>query len=174
MGVGCQKIFIYIAIRISKIQLSASDPEKSKIRVLRFRRAWSAFTVGNAILMNLMLIAPQMQVLQFNLPNTFIWIISVLVVCIILGWVLYLSIRLGQGGSRIKLSGSGMNGEKMNRDDDKFWKWGSFYYNPEDPSLMVEKRFGIGWTMNFGNKWAWVIMSLLILIITAVIILSPS
>lgn len=25
------------------------------------------------------------------------------------------------------------------------------YNNPNDPSLMVNKRFGIGWTINFGN-----------------------
>ena len=61
----------------------------------------------------------------------------------------------------------------MSRDDDNYWKWGSIYYNPQDPSLMVEKRFGIGWTMNFGNKWAWVVLSIFILIIVAVIILAP-
>lgn len=30
------------------------------------------------------------------------------------------------------------------------------YYNPDDPAFLVEKRAGFGWTLNYGNKWAWV------------------
>jgi uncharacterized membrane protein len=41
---------------------------------------------------------------------------------------------------------------------DRAWKGGLFYYNPDDPAIMVEKRFGIGWTLNFGNKWSWIIL----------------
>nr|UWI51501.1 DUF5808 domain-containing protein [Clostridioides difficile] len=35
--------------------------------------------------------------------------------------------------------------------DEKYWMAGIIYNNPNDPSLMVDKRFGIGWTINFGN-----------------------
>ncbi|MDX5709234.1 DUF5808 domain-containing protein, partial [Clostridioides difficile] len=34
---------------------------------------------------------------------------------------------------------------------EKYWIAGIMYNNPNDPSLMVNKRFGIGWTINFGN-----------------------
>jgi uncharacterized membrane protein len=46
----------------------------------------------------------------------------------------------------------------VNRDDDRFWKLGMVYFNREDPSLLVNKRFGIGRTFNFGNPVAWVII----------------
>lgn len=46
--------------------------------------------------------------------------------------------------------------------DDNNWKWGLFYYNPNDPKLMVPKRFGIGWTFNFGHTMAYVIMGLIL------------
>ncbi|MFL8710088.1 DUF5808 domain-containing protein [Clostridioides sp. GD02377] len=36
-------------------------------------------------------------------------------------------------------------------DDEKHWIAGIIYNNPNDPSLMVDKRFGIGYTVNFGN-----------------------
>lgn len=36
-------------------------------------------------------------------------------------------------------------------DDEKHWIAGIIYNNPNDPSLMVDKRFGIGYTINFGN-----------------------
>ncbi len=37
------------------------------------------------------------------------------------------------------------------RDDDRYWYGGFFYNNPDDPALFVPKRFGLGWTMNFGH-----------------------
>ncbi len=47
------------------------------------------------------------------------------------------------------------------RTDDANWRAGIFYVNREDPALFVEKRFGIGYTLNFGNPWSWVMMALL-------------
>jgi uncharacterized membrane protein len=48
---------------------------------------------------------------------------------------------------------------------DACWKWGQIYYNPHDPALMVEKRFGIGYTVNFGNRSSWLLIALLLLIV---------
>lgn len=36
-------------------------------------------------------------------------------------------------------------------DDDNNWILGSIYNNPNDPSLFVQKRFGVGWTVNIGS-----------------------
>ena len=47
------------------------------------------------------------------------------------------------------------------RDDrtpDRCWKAGIFYVNPADPALFVAKRLGIGYTLNFGNPWSWVVL----------------
>ena len=35
---------------------------------------------------------------------------------------------------------------------DRGWKFGLIYVNPNDPALLVEKRFGVGYTLNFGNR----------------------
>ena len=53
-------------------------------------------------------------------------------------------------------------------DDDKYWVLGCFYYNPNDPSAFVQKRFGIGWTVNLGSSKGKLMVAciLLILIIT--------
>ena len=37
------------------------------------------------------------------------------------------------------------------RDDDRYWSGGIFYNNPDDPALFVPKRYGLGWTLNFGH-----------------------
>lgn len=42
--------------------------------------------------------------------------------------------------------------ENFDFDDDRYWIWGQFYYNPKDSRAMVEKRFGTGTTMNMGSK----------------------
>ncbi len=47
---------------------------------------------------------------------------------------------------------------------DEHWKMGLFYYNPDDPALLVEKRFGIGYTMNFARPVAWVVLALVAVI----------
>lgn len=41
---------------------------------------------------------------------------------------------------------------------DSCWKLGLLYFNPSDPSLFVAKRFGFGYTINFGNRWSWAIV----------------
>jgi len=51
------------------------------------------------------------------------------------------------------------------------WK-GIYYYAPEYPALLVPKRFGIGWTLNFGNPWSWVVLAVIILAVALPFILS--
>ena len=66
--------------------------------------------------------------------------------------------RGGQGGSHATVTaGTAPVGD---RTPDACWKWGVFYVNPADPSILVEKRFGIGYTLNFGNRWTWVVLAL--------------
>lgn len=51
---------------------------------------------------------------------------------------------------------------------DECWRGGVFYYNPDDPAFLVEKRIGFGWTLNYANKWSW-ICSVVILALPLVI-----
>lgn len=37
------------------------------------------------------------------------------------------------------------------REEDRYWYGGFFYNNPDDPAVFVPKRFGLGWTVNFGH-----------------------
>ncbi len=50
------------------------------------------------------------------------------------------------------------------RTPDSRWKWGLFYFDAEDPALLVAKRFGLGYTLNFANRWSWALLALLVLI----------
>jgi len=61
---------------------------------------------------------------------------------------------------RISRSRKGSTGDGT---PDACWRWGMFYYNPDDPSLLVEKRMGLGWTLNFGNRWSWALIAVMFL-----------
>lgn len=39
--------------------------------------------------------------------------------------------------------------------DDRHWKAGLVYYDPDDPTIFIEKRFGIGYTMNMARPATW-------------------
>jgi uncharacterized membrane protein len=68
--------------------------------------------------------------------------------------------RGGQGGSRATVTaGAAPVGD---RTPDGCWKWGLWYVNPADPSILIEKRFGFGYTLNLGNRWTWVVLALLL------------
>lgn len=51
------------------------------------------------------------------------------------------------------------------------WK-GIFYSNPDDPAVFVPKRHGIGYTLNFGNPWSWLVLVLIFAAVAAPLILS--
>ncbi len=55
---------------------------------------------------------------------------------------------------------------------DECWKGGGvIYYNPDDPALMVEKRFGAGYTFNFANRWSWALLGSLVLIVLSIFLI---
>ena len=57
------------------------------------------------------------------------------------------------------------------REDDQYWYEGFFYNNPDDPAMFVPKRFGLGWTLNFGHPRARLfLISLLILVLVLVLV----
>lgn len=96
--------------------------------------------------------------------------------------IIALFIRLGQGGSRLAgavpatatVAPVSDRRPVGDRTADRYWKLGVFYVNREDPAVFVEKRFGIGYTINFGHNGAWVFLAVLVAIVVLTIILVPS
>ena len=52
------------------------------------------------------------------------------------------------------------------------WRGGFFYVNPEDPALIVPKRYGIGYTFNYGHRLALPLTILLIAVPLAIAIVA--
>ena len=79
--------------------------------------------------------------------------------------------RLGQGGSGMPSAeepDSVATRPVGDRTEDRFWKLGVLYFNRNDPSVMVEKRFGLGYTMNFARPVAWAIVLIPVLALFAI------
>ncbi len=157
-------VFVYWIIGQSKQQVDPDNPEQSVVQNQVFRLRWSAFIVF--VGMALLLVFTWMQATFLGLVKTRWMIIGVplLVGGLIVVAALVLAVTTGQGGSRLRFSQS-KNGKLINRDEDRFWKLGMFYYNPDDPAIFVEKRFGIGWTNNFAQplSWLWLLGSVVVL-----------
>ena len=75
---------------------------------------------------------------------------------IFVGATIAVSVVYGQSGSRLvkRLEESG----DIIADNDEHWKAGIFYWNKDDASLILPKRFGVGWTMNWARPAAWLIV----------------
>ncbi len=55
---------------------------------------------------------------------------------------------------------------------DSCWRLSQFYYNPADHAVFVQKRGGIGYTLNFGNPISWWITGGLLAMIPIMIFLA--
>ncbi|HEV3253939.1 MAG TPA: DUF5808 domain-containing protein [Candidatus Acidoferrales bacterium] len=86
------------------------------------------------------------------------------------GVVFVAVIHTGQGGANLAHAGAGATGSIPeaapigDRTPDRCWKGGMIYYNPDDPAVLVEKRFGIGYTLNFGNGRSWLVLGGIVLV----------
>ena len=88
-----------------------------------------------------------------------------------------LMVWVGQGGTR--LVGSAAADSRAvaptgDRTADKYWKLGLIYFNRNDPALFVEKRFGLGYTLNFGHLGAWAFLVVLVAVFVAIALIVPS
>ena len=93
-------------------------------------------------------------------------VMAAVVVLFLLGNLIRIMKRYGQGGALME-SGTVEAPLTNGLADNTHWVWGMFYVDRDDPSIMVEKRFGIGYTLNYGNRTA-------ILIVVSFVALSLS
>lgn len=168
---------VYKSIGWSKQQINHQDPEGSVKKNRIFRRAWSKYIAIFSILTNLILTVGTLQIFRVvDINNKIINVIIIGFLVITLTSTILLSIKLGQGGSNIKLKGEDENSkfDSSSRDDDRYWKVANtIYYNPDDPSLFIEKRFGVGWTINAGRPLGMAIyIGMIIFTIVIVVIAS--
>jgi uncharacterized membrane protein len=56
---------------------------------------------------------------------------------------------------------------------DECWYLGSIYVNAKDPAMFVQKRIGFGYTINMGNRLAWIVMGGFVAALVGLIFVLP-
>lgn len=154
-------VFSHWTITRSKKWAEPGAPATSALAYGMFARAQSTYlVVGGLAITAAMISMPLsfMNVLTLNQAGILI-VIAALVLCV---GAIVVSVVYGQAGSRVfkRMQGSGL----LLSDDDEHWKLGVFYYNPNDPSLFLPERFGVGWTMNWARPAVWIILAVFALV----------
>jgi uncharacterized membrane protein len=84
---------------------------------------------------------------------------GVMLIVILTGAILLAAVFLLRWISRGRDQAPGTAGDGT---PDSCWKLGVFYCNPDDAALFVEKRIGIGYTINFARPAAWIVLALML------------
>ncbi|MFW9928742.1 MAG: DUF1648 domain-containing protein [Candidatus Thorarchaeota archaeon] len=158
-------LVMYFFIKMSKQELDSNKPVTSKLRDRYFRLIWSDY----AVILCTMLVAwmffvslhiDKLLVISGNAFEIF----NIAIPFLIISSTLILTLKTGQSGSKLRIKANELATGMNNVDDDSSWKFGMIYYNPHDPSIFVQKRMGIGWTVNMGRPAGIVILIALIVI----------
>jgi len=80
-------------------------------------------------------------------------LVMVATILLSVAMVLWLLIRTAPG-----LPGAQPLHSATSSSSESHWHAGVVYVNPDDPALLVPKRFGWGWTFNFARPAAWIIL----------------
>ncbi|MHA6259428.1 DUF1648 domain-containing protein [Sporosarcina sp. CAU 1771] len=144
----------------SGIKISATAKNKTRTQQLAFRKYTSWLLFAIMLIMTILFSFLQLGMIHEKMNNPFVLFIlpiGFLVVIFVLTGVY--AFKLGQSGTRLDVDTLDEEVEGVtDYDDDQYWKGGLFYINKNDPSIFVEKRFGVGWTLNFGQPLGFVIL----------------
>jgi uncharacterized membrane protein len=167
-------VFAYYMIVKSKQYSEVSNPKVSLEQNRKFRYYWSAFILFAGVAILLMFTFIHMTTLGLA-ESSLILPVTMVIPAGMLVAVILLSVKVGQGGSRlsnVEPVVDKVEKQAVRRDEDYYWKLGIIYFNPEDPALIVEKRFGVGWTLNFGRPAALIIIAGIVVILPVVLFLT--
>lgn len=147
--------FCHWTIVRSKKPSDPSIPAASAWAYGMFAHAQSMLLVGLGLLLSLIgpiMVLALVGTIALTTATTIILVLALVAVVASLG----VSVVYGQNGSRLiaRMQESG----EMLQDNDRCWKAGIFYWNPDDPSLFLPERFGIGWTCNWARPAVWGIL----------------
>src|SRR5690349_4910313 len=101
-----------------------------------------------------------------------VWLFLLLMCGLLIVLVLVLFWHPQRSRTKASISADRQRTDAIFRDDDRYWSGGIFYNNPDDPALFVPKRFGLGWTMNFGHPQARLVLIGMLLLPLVVAILG--
>ncbi|MCX4735541.1 DUF1648 domain-containing protein [Streptomyces sp. NBC_01363] len=147
----------------ARADLDVARPVADAARYRRYLTVTARSMMGITALVNLMLLG--LSALMWS--DTRSMVVSLAVTGVpfvaVLAVVARFVLRVGPSGSRLPEGTGEESTGLVARDDDRFWRGaGTIYVNADDPAVLVPKRVGIGWTVNFGNPRSLVVAALVL------------
>lgn len=134
--------FISISSIKSRVRIDTENIEQSRINNIKYlNKVGYAFL---AIMLSTILILTNGLIAFIHGPNLNI-LVAIFSILVTILSTIYLIIIY------IKSPNSKSTSSYTPDDDEDYWILGCIYNNPNDPSFMVQKKFGIGWTMNIAT-----------------------
>jgi len=166
----CMMWGITDSIKRSAIKIAVNRKEESLEDQLKTRKymSWQILLVSYALtvlltVLQLSNIYPAMTVGYKLLP------VFVLFLAVVLGSLFIYVVKKRKHRVRYE---ENIDSQIMDVDEDRYWRGGLIYMNRQDPSIFVEKRFGVGWTMNLANPRGYIVIVLPFLLLLLISIFS--
>ncbi|EUJ28034.1 hypothetical protein MFLO_12766 [Listeria floridensis FSL S10-1187] len=154
-------LVLHFLIGRSKQIIDQDDPLISLERAKRSRLIYSKAMLYSSFIATGFFALLQVAFL-FELGSDFIRMMTIAVFVSMFGILVWITLFVGQAGSKLHVMGIRQERRSIQKDD-RYWKLGIFYVNKYDPVIFIEKRFGIGWTVNLARPIVWMGALLLIL-----------
>lgn len=162
--------FVFVMVKSRRRRIDSGNEEESRRKHNIFRRSMGIYAIVGGLLMQLVFALMQLNIIGLvsAMVSASVAIVTSVGLCI---YAIVIGVIVGQGGSRVR--SKKRSADKLTiKDADHFWKLGMFYVNTEDPAIFVEKRFGIGYTVNFGRPAAYLFLVGILLITVAIVVIS--
>ena len=168
LGLLIMMFFVSISIVKAKLQIDPNNPKLSFAQHRVYRRrmghAIGFITLVVILLMifpSLIILIPASSFSVFLSGQALGWIIIILSILSVVPIIVVIVVT-GQGGCKVKIKPEDLENDSTNsavsiktknpgRGDDKHWLLGMFYYNPDDPAIVIEARFGSKISFNFAH-----------------------
>ncbi|MFJ6266368.1 DUF1648 domain-containing protein [Lysinibacillus xylanilyticus] len=155
LGTQISLFIMSIGMKSAKIQLSAQAKEASANRELKQRKYGSwYFAAINYNMTILLVVLHYTTVILKNQTAPYFFPLFIVFMIVSLGGLILFIWKLSKSNERF----DDIHTNETAAADDRYWKWGIFYMNKNDPSLLIQKKYGVGWTVNMANKWSYIIL----------------
>ena len=161
---------IIFAIRKVRSNPNFSNSKKGVLQLKGFNSRLILLTIAVNIIIIFTMFVGSLLIWGI-IPDAYSFVV-ILPPLLIFPLVLVFSAKIGQGGWKLYPNVKDENDRETVKSDDSEWAGGIVYHNKKDNSILVPKRYGVGYTLNFGNKWSFVILGLMIALPILVIIFT--
>ncbi len=171
MGVGMAGVAFLVArakraIRFPQTHISVEAQRRFRHAMTRLISFLAVVVAGMLLMMSIDSIRVGLGRAEGLSPVAMVLGIAIAVLAVVC--TVYFIFRYGQGGSRLERA-AGNAPLTDGLADNRHWVLGAFYVNRDDPCIFVERRFGFGYTINFGN---WKAVAFFIAFIGTILVLA--